>query len=593
MKKYECLIIILFFVMLANAQQDKAINYQTLVEFYEDNAFDSILEINQDKLINDFQDQAGDIYEIYANTYEILNQDDKAFDNYIKAKSFYQANGELEKVAQINSGMYFLVNALSKTNENLDSETYLKELGDYATSVNSDKWLMAYYNLMGVEYFYPTQKDSAKYYFSKANSLATKIDSSKASSRILINMGVVQLNLYNQPDSAVYYYNKALSVYLLDDDEDKELNLLFDLYNNFGRAYVEQQNYSNAIEYYKKAEKIDLKKFNDLSKRLLYSNMQANYYYLSDWENAYNYLYMYDSINEVINLNDQKYNIKDIQEKYNNEKLRADNLEIESKRIQSRNLSYGLGASIVLGGIILLLFFKNRKRKQELINQLQEVETQKLANQLKEQELKSIDAMIEGQEKERQRIANDLHDDLGSLIANVKLHFNALQVKENPGLFDKTNLLIEEAYQKVRTVAHAKNSGVIAKQGLLIAVQNMADKISTANKIQIEVIDHGLEERLENNLELSIFRMIQELTTNVIKHAHATEATLHLTHHEDSLNIMVEDNGVGFNPSQVTKTNAGMGISSIDKRVSHLGGSMTIESEPNKGTTVIIDIPIE
>jgi signal transduction histidine kinase len=201
--------------------------------------------------------------------------------------------------------------------------------------------------------------------------------------------------------------------------------------------------------------------------------------------------------------------------------------------------------------------------------------------------------MIEGQEKERQRIANDLHDDLGSLIANVKLHFNALQVKENPGLFDKTNLLIEEAYQKVRTVAHAKNSGVIAKQGLLIAVQNMADKISTANKIQIEVIDHGLEERLENNLELSIFRMIQELTTNVIKHAHATEATLHLTHHEDSLNIMVEDNGVGFNPSQVTKTNAGMGISSIDKRVSHLGGSMTIESEPNKGTTVIIDIPIE
>jgi two-component system sensor histidine kinase DegS len=200
--------------------------------------------------------------------------------------------------------------------------------------------------------------------------------------------------------------------------------------------------------------------------------------------------------------------------------------------------------------------------------------------------------MIEGQEKERQRIANELHDDLGGLMATVKLHFNALKEKQTPELYTKTNELIDEAYNKVRTVAHAKNSGVIAKQGLLKAINEMADKVSASNKIMIHVVDHGLENRLENSLELTLFRITQELITNIIKHAEATEATIHITNHEDSLNLMVEDNGKGFNPSQITKTNKGMGISSIDKRVEYLNGTMTIESDENQGTTIIIDIPI-
>jgi two-component system sensor histidine kinase DegS len=177
-------------------------------------------------------------------------------------------------------------------------------------------------------------------------------------------------------------------------------------------------------------------------------------------------------------------------------------------------------------------------------------------------------------------------------MATVKIHFNDLKEKQTPELYTKTNELIDEAYNKVRTVAHAKNSGVIAKQGLLKAINEMADKVSASNKIMIHVVDHGLENRLENSLELTLFRITQELITNIIKHAEATEATIHITNHEDSLNLMVEDNGKGFNPSQITKTNKGMGISSIDKRVEYLNGTMTIESDENQGTTIIIDIPI-
>nr|WP_321222367.1 sensor histidine kinase [uncultured Psychroserpens sp.] len=288
--------------------------------------------------------------------------------------------------------------------------------------------------------------------------------------------------------------------------------------------------------------------------------------------------------------------VSEYETKYETEKKQRKNVEltaqIETEKREKRNLWLGSAMLLMFGITTAYLTHKNTKKKQLIAEKEKELETQKLATILKEQELTTIDAMIEGQEKERQRIANDLHDDLGGLMATVKLHFNALKDKQTPELYNKTNELIDEAYHKIRTVAHAKNSGLIAKQGLLKAVHEMADKISVSNKITIDIIDHGLENRLENSLELTLFRIIQELITNVIKHANATEVTLHITNHVDSLNLMVEDNGKGFNPSQITIKSRGMGISSIDKRVEHLNGTMTIESATNQGTTIIIDIPI-
>lgn len=277
------------------------------------------------------------------------------------------------------------------------------------------------------------------------------------------------------------------------------------------------------------------------------------------------------------------------------DKLKLDKLELESSSIRNRNWAVLLGLLLVLGAVIGILVNKNTKRKQLLAEQEKILEEQKVSNMLKEQELVIIDAMVEGQEKERQRVANELHDDLGSLMAAVKLQFNSLEAKEKKGnleTFSKTEELIDEAYGKIRAIAHAKNSGLMAKQGLLQAVNQMAEKISIVNGLQISVLDYGLETRLENSMELTLFRIIQELLTNVIKHAGATEVNIHITNHGDTLNILVEDNGKGFVTHQITNSTNGMGLKSIDKRVAHLQGSMDIESELTKGTVVIIDIPI-
>ncbi len=392
-------------------------------------------------------------------------------------------------------------------------------------------------------------------------------------------------------DSSTYFINKALKSLENENgyfEQERFIAAKIGLASN----YINLNNPNEALQILNSItiEKDDhlfftLKKFISYKKYLAYEDLDndlESYKYLSE------YLMFELDTNQAKNIQ----LVSEYEEKYQAIEKEKQLLIERQKKKTNRNIAIGLGGSLALGSIIAFLIYKNTKRKQKLAEQAKQIESQKLETVLKEQELTAIDAMIEGQEKERQRIANDLHDDLGGLMATVKLHFNALKDKDSPELFDKTNNLIEEAYQKVRSVAHAKNSGVIAKQGLLKAVQNMADKISVSNKLQIEVLDHGLDNRLENSLELTLFRIIQELITNVIKHAEASEVTIHLTNHEDSINIMVEDNGKGFNPNQITKTNSGMGISSIDKRVEYLEGKLTIESEKNKGTTVIIDIPL-
>lgn len=217
---------------------------------------------------------------------------------------------------------------------------------------------------------------------------------------------------------------------------------------------------------------------------------------------------------------------------------------------------------------------------------------------MREQELNEIDIMLESQEKERQRIANELHDNLGSLLSALKLNFHTLGKRESHDktskvLFKKTEELINETYLQVRNVSHLKNLGVVGKEGLLTAVTKMAEKMTVINRLQFNVIPFGLTGRLENSVEVTLFRIIQELSANIIKHSEATEVNIYLTQHQDSrLNIMIEDNGKGFDTSILKEERSGIGLKNIEKKVEQMDGSFSIDSSVDGGTTIIIDIPI-
>ncbi|GAA4896860.1 hypothetical protein GCM10023311_22010 [Flaviramulus aquimarinus] len=518
----------------------------------------------------------------------------KVDNDSLRFSNFQTAYITANKIKDIPTILYSL-EQLSQTydyNENnYYNKFYLDLLYEKTKLYNLEEFRIKYHFLLGNYYLFREKETKALFNYKKALTFKFKTKDSVLIPTIYNNIGSLYTDIIEKPDSALFYFDKQ-SLFFKNHPKFSSPNSRFLNFINKGSAYNKLNKNKEAKFYYKKADSIKLDIYQLSNKSYIKENLAKINYKTKNYKKAYEYLQKFNELSDSLNQEEHQKSITRIKEKFDNQGLRLKNLEIESKRKQNRNLLFGALAFILFGSITAFLIQKNTRKKQKLAEQEKALETQKLATVLKEQELVNIDAMIEGQEKERQRIANDLHDDLGGLMATVKLHFNALKDKQTPELFDKTTTLLDEAYQKIRSIAHTKNSGVIAKQGLLKAVQNMADKISVSNKITVAIIDHGLENRLENSLELTIFRIIQELITNVIKHAEATEATIHLTNHDDSLNIMIEDNGKGFNPSQITTKNKGMGISSIDKRVEHLNGNMTIESEINKGTTIIIDIPI-
>lgn len=375
-------------------------------------------------------------------------------------------------------------------------------------------------------------------------------------------------------------------------------NQMFGIYNNIGAAYNFLDQPKVALTYFEKARKIKIPENSFFQKSYNYLAISQTYKNLKMHDSAYFYLekekQAIKSFNEhksAIAISESNIKFETEKKEKENLKLKADNLIIEAKHQKNKILLFASIGLLLFGSFTFYLVQKNTKRKQLLAEKERALKTEKLATVLKEQELTAIDAMIEGQEKERQRIANDLHDDLGGLMTTIKWHFEALNDNKNSEHHKKTSHLLDEAYNKIRSIAHEKNSGVLANKGLLKAIKEMANTISGSDKLTIQVIDYGLDQRLENSLELTIFRVIQELLANIIKHAEATDATIHITNHDDSLNILVEDNGKGFILKNIRKS-SGMGIHSIEKRIENLEGTITIESELHKGTTIIIDIPI-
>jgi signal transduction histidine kinase len=130
----------------------------------------------------------------------------------------------------------------------------------------------------------------------------------------------------------------------------------------------------------------------------------------------------------------------------------------------------------------------------------------------------------------------------------------------------------------------------LANKGLLKAIKKLASDVSASQKLTVTVEAFGLENRLENSLEILLFRIVQELVTNIIKHADAHRVTIYLTQHSDHLNLLVEDDGKGFDTHR-TKLKDGMGLLGIEQRLQQIDGTLEIESIENKGTSVIINIP--
>ncbi|MDF9794770.1 two-component system NarL family sensor kinase [Catalinimonas alkaloidigena] len=245
--------------------------------------------------------------------------------------------------------------------------------------------------------------------------------------------------------------------------------------------------------------------------------------------------------------------------------------------------------------LTLIFFFRAKIKNQKLITLKNEELHQRRVDQLeKQQKIISMEAMVAGQEEERKRIAKDLHDGLGNLLANVQMQFSTVQDhirQERLGSYQEANQLLGEACGEVRKIAHNMMPGTLTKFGLVSAILDMKNTIEKTKKISVDVQVYGIKKRLEEKVEINLYRIIQELMNNIIKHAQATEVMIQLTQQGEDLNLLVEDNGIGFDLQQAQKK-GGLGMKSLQSRVSYVDGTLEIDTVPGRGTSVLIYVPI-
>ena len=471
---------------------------------------------------------------------------------------------------------------------------YLEAFEELVSTKDDKAWLLYYRN-----YFYSTSifkpqdfYDSSKKLipFLKQNNLSISLQA-----RYLEDIGLYY-NRVHKNDSAIWYYNKLLRL------PDKPYIRIHKFIVNLDLAEisVKTKNFKQANQYLKLAE-VYADKSDSIRSNFTLERFKALYYYekIPKYDSAYYYLKQ--SIAKGHQLDYRKNTLK-ISEL--NVKLRT--AEKEKEILQQKNqlqleerkqnmMFYGALIIFFFGGITSYLIYKNLRRKKFIAEQEREIEKQKADTILKEQEITIINAMIDGQEKERKELAEELHDNVSSTLASANMQLTYLiknknKLKNPNDILNKIASHISTAYEDVHNMAHLKNSGVMAQKGLLTAVKDLAKNVSITNKIQIEVKGANLKSRIKNALEISTFRIIQELVNNIIKHANATEASISINLYDAVLGIIVEDNGQGFQFKN--SKNKGMGLSSIERRIENIGGTFEIDSFKGRGTTILIDIPI-
>ncbi|MBD8487923.1 AAA family ATPase [Echinicola sp. CAU 1574] len=234
---------------------------------------------------------------------------------------------------------------------------------------------------------------------------------------------------------------------------------------------------------------------------------------------------------------------------------------------------------------------KTLRLNEEIRKEMEE--KQRLSSLIEAQKNNHLKDLIQTQEDERKRIAGDLHDSLGSLLSTIKMRLNRIQEDLSTNtpqlLYRETMDKMDEAIDEVRRIAHNMSPVSLRRFGLASALQTLVEQVNLGGKLEGHLQILGLEDRLPEQIELTIYRICQELVHNTVKHAHASNLYLQLINHEDSLNITVEDNGLGMDKEKVA---TGLGLHGIEAKVQMLNGQFDIESQPGKGFLAVIDIPI-
>lgn len=322
-----------------------------------------------------------------------------------------------------------------------------------------------------------------------------------------------------------------------------------------------------------------------------YSNLLAEAYAdVGNMQAAYEWSQKYIAISDSLHAAGYKKDMLDMETKYQTaeKEQKINQLQAENKAAELVQKNQKLWVWLLAVGaavfLLAILYLNNILKNQKRANAF------KFKEMEQQQELQVTKAFLEGEDRERQRIAQDLHDGLGGALSGIKMKLSRVQAQMESLDIDNSVEQLDRSIVELRRIAHNMMPTNLLRNGLAVALKDLCTSLSN-HKTRIELQTDGLDQRLNQHYQVNIYRIIQELLGNALKHADADHILVQCLQNENQILITVEDNGRGFDLKLAQKSN-GMGLGNIKNRVNLMRGTLDYDVMPGEGTIVNIELAV-
>ena len=524
-----------------------------------------------------------------GSSYRLKEDYENAVRYYQEGKNLFETFGNITMKAQANDILQNLYTGMKQYRRAVEFGTKaIKDLKE----IDNPSLLGTAYNNLGLNYLNLQKFDSAKRCFNEALSIAKRIDDKSMEVNQYLNMGDVLLQQRNYT-SIKPYMEKALIISRKMEMHESETIALKGLsyYHQYAKNYALAKSYADsAMEI---ATRFDFRN----ERQKIYSHLSNLSYSMQDASMGQYYAIQSNLLGDS-NLNEtiQK-NTLEIEKKYETEKKEKHIIKLEADQkaqqylIRQKNtLNYILiGAAISLF-LVTTLSYRNYQQKQK-------IQEQRFTDLQTQQQLTATEAVLKGEEQERTRLAKDLHDGLGGMLSGIKYSFNTMKgnlimTQENAHAFERSMDMLDSSIKEMRRVAHNMMPEALVKFGLGTALKDFCNDINSMGVLRISYQSINVENvMIEQTTAITVYRIVQELINNTIKHAGAANAIVQLTKTDSTLSLTVEDDGKGFDKN-ILNFSKGIGWSNIQNRVDFLKAFLDVRTEKEKGTSVLVEIKI-
>jgi two-component system NarL family sensor kinase len=499
--------------------------------------------------------------------------------HYLRSALLFDSLEDRNGIAAINNELAVFYH---KQRDFEKSEAALDEAEENARSVNDREKLGTTLDHRGSWLIMDGKYKEARPYYTEVLKIRKELKDSVGLGYAYLNFAEMAMNENDLPSALRYLDSSTYIRRRIHDEQGVVVNLV-----NKGETYYGTKNYSEALPLF--LEGLEAAKRIGYTDLIRYANgsLAQTYVALDDYKNAFKYQ------DEGNKLKDSLFNIErtkviqDLQTQYETEK-KNQTIALHAATIE-RNY-------IIIGGLVITLMLivslfitwrsKNLQRQQAVIQE------QKV--RLREAQ---INAVIESQEQERKRFATDLHDGMGQLISALQLNISSLRqpssFDKRDQLFESSEQLLNEVHDEIRNIAFNLMPPVLVKEGLVPAVNELFRKLNKAGQLKGTLSAFDVRGRFVQVMEISLYRVVQELLSNIIKYSRASEVTISFTGYENELVLTIDDDGDGYDLEAFQNSREGNGWRNVHSRVSLIKGTIEIDTQlGRRNSTVIITVPV-